>query len=417
MAEKKKKFLNEWWGQFLTSILGTAIGLGLTVGVDRVVENHNHERSQRLTAMMVIHDIDEIATALQQKRDNEERLFKATLKATYSLEDLDSVSIDTLMMAFAFIAINEKENNAWTKDAKERMFTTSIEVYNNLSSTRFTDNVQECYGIRRKLLANYEGTLMTYQKPIGREDMKRLVMACNNEEFSLSSRKFTRKGLARILKEKFSEKQTLLYMYAFEKRDEELIESIDKLRDLNNENKFLMNITDEDMAAFVESTEHATQPLTEKTLVGNWKSEDVGGTVILELNQDMSFLHQDVVDFSYVNTERKDGVERFVRVQSFVPVDLKGNWGIQGDSIVLKYNMDSIHIGELVVNYDDLPAKFLQKNKSDIEEWQDDTRDDGEFMQELREYIPKQKTFAAELDITGNILLLDHKRMIRQKRK
>ena len=103
MAEKKRKFLNEWWGQFLTSILGTAIGLGLTVGVDRVVENRNHEESQRLTAMMVIHDIDESIETLKKIIEEDETGHNATMYALHRIDDLENVADDTLDIVINYL--------------------------------------------------------------------------------------------------------------------------------------------------------------------------------------------------------------------------------------------------------------------------------------------------------------------------
>ncbi len=40
------------------TVLGTAIGVALTFIVNGAVARHNKEQAQRLTAIMVIHDID-----------------------------------------------------------------------------------------------------------------------------------------------------------------------------------------------------------------------------------------------------------------------------------------------------------------------------------------------------------------------
>ena len=61
MSEKKKSaFLNDWWRQFLTGVMGTAIGVGLTFAVSNMVENHNKAQVRRQTATMVVYDIDEM---------------------------------------------------------------------------------------------------------------------------------------------------------------------------------------------------------------------------------------------------------------------------------------------------------------------------------------------------------------------
>ena len=57
--EDNRKERRSWWMQFLISVIGTAIGVGLTFAVSNRLENRKKEQAQRLTAMMVIHDIDE----------------------------------------------------------------------------------------------------------------------------------------------------------------------------------------------------------------------------------------------------------------------------------------------------------------------------------------------------------------------
>ena len=46
------------WKQFFISVLGTAIGVALTFIVSGMLERRHKAQAQRLTAIMVIHDID-----------------------------------------------------------------------------------------------------------------------------------------------------------------------------------------------------------------------------------------------------------------------------------------------------------------------------------------------------------------------
>ena len=55
--EMKKKLRAPWWMQLLISIIGTAIGVGLTFAVSSWMDNRKKEEAQRLMAIMVIHDI------------------------------------------------------------------------------------------------------------------------------------------------------------------------------------------------------------------------------------------------------------------------------------------------------------------------------------------------------------------------
>ena len=60
--QQKKQLFTPWLKQFLTSILATSIGLGLTFSVNKAVDNSKKLQAQRLTAKKM--DNAELATAI-----------------------------------------------------------------------------------------------------------------------------------------------------------------------------------------------------------------------------------------------------------------------------------------------------------------------------------------------------------------
>ena len=68
----KKIIIAPWGKQLLTSILGTAIGVGLTFTADRMMENNKQQRAQRETALMAVCDIDEIIQQLKDEMHSED---------------------------------------------------------------------------------------------------------------------------------------------------------------------------------------------------------------------------------------------------------------------------------------------------------------------------------------------------------
>ncbi len=77
--EKKKKRKVSLWKQLLVSIIGTAIGVGLTFAVNNWMDNRKKEEAQRLMAIMVIHDIDESINTLKTLKEQMETMYNATL--------------------------------------------------------------------------------------------------------------------------------------------------------------------------------------------------------------------------------------------------------------------------------------------------------------------------------------------------
>ena len=94
--EKKKKLRAPLWMQLIISIIGTAIGVGLTFAVNNWMDKRKKEEAQRLMAIMVIHDIDESITIMKTMKDNMERMYNAALYVREHLDQLDSVPDDTL---------------------------------------------------------------------------------------------------------------------------------------------------------------------------------------------------------------------------------------------------------------------------------------------------------------------------------
>ena len=75
---KDKTKLSPWWKGFLTSILGTTISIALTFGTTAIVNSRKAEDARRLTAMMIIQDIDNSIETLRNIMDHEEKCYNAT---------------------------------------------------------------------------------------------------------------------------------------------------------------------------------------------------------------------------------------------------------------------------------------------------------------------------------------------------
>jgi hypothetical protein len=108
MNMEKKKTSDSWLMRFLISIIGTAIGVGLTFAVNNTRDHHRKEQAQRLMAIMVIHDIDESINSLKNLKEEMEKEYNAAVYAREHLDQLDSVPYDTLSLALplAKTAIN-----------------------------------------------------------------------------------------------------------------------------------------------------------------------------------------------------------------------------------------------------------------------------------------------------------------------
>jgi hypothetical protein len=158
-----------WIKELLLTILGTAIGVGLTFFVNDKVEDAHRRSAQRETAIMAVCDIDEIIKGLKEELHLEDSLFKVTMYVATHQELIDSLPIDTLDMAFKYLYDDPTVLKEWTADTKENAFNSGIDARMNLGNNQFYDNVQSCYYVRRSLMKVMEDAPM-FQRPSARKD-------------------------------------------------------------------------------------------------------------------------------------------------------------------------------------------------------------------------------------------------------
>ena len=211
--EKKTK-INFNWEQFFVTVLGTAIGVALTFVVDGMMARHNKEQAQRLTAIMVIHDIDN--------------------------------SIDVL------------------KNLKEKIFNSDLDTWQNLGNMAFLDNVQSFYHDRQELQDALNQSTM-WQRPIPDEEFMQFIMGTGwvtAEEFAAA--------LLPFLKEKLHEIKVAYYINVSSSRLDSMTQVIDYWTGLDDENKFLMGITDQELEEYVSNINKKGVSLTRSKLLGRW---------------------------------------------------------------------------------------------------------------------------------------------------
>ena len=182
----KKNFFASEAKELLISIIGTAIGLGLTFAVDRSVENNKQQHAQRETALMAVCDIDEIMQGIREEIHLEDCLFNVAMYISTHQEQIETMSDDSLNMAFKYLYDNPAEVKEWTIDTKENAFNSSMEARKNLGNNKFYDNVLSCYYIRRSLMKTMEKTLM-FSRPLKSEMYEEFMH--QNEELQEKMRK------------------------------------------------------------------------------------------------------------------------------------------------------------------------------------------------------------------------------------
>ena len=320
--EKKKKLRASLWMQLLISILGTAIGVGLTFAVNNRMENRKKEEAQRLMAIMVIHDIDESINSLKSLRENMETMYNATLYVREHLNQIDSVPNDTLNKALHFIVETEEEFRF--DNSKEKIFHSSPDTWQNLGCMKFIDNVQSFYYYRQEFQDAYNQSSI-WQKPVSVEVYEEL----NNSDSNLSLEEVLDQYYAKmrkLLKEKLEDGHVKYYIDCTPSKLGSIAGLIKYWIQVNDENKFLMSITDEELENYVNNINTNGYAVSEKSMPGTWEMSSTDEVNQFELREDHTYSYVSIVT-SPANINFSQGKLKKIYKES-------GIWELKGDSLI-----------------------------------------------------------------------------------
>ena len=132
-----------FWKQIGMIIIGTTISLLLTITAAQLLERHQRAKDRKLSAMMVLSNIEKFARALD---DHASALDNADSVATWllskpveELEMLPEEELDALInqvTTFFFMSYDKSAEN---------IFSNNIETWKNMGNVHFIDQVGQCF--------------------------------------------------------------------------------------------------------------------------------------------------------------------------------------------------------------------------------------------------------------------------------
>ena len=327
MEKKSENRIN--WRQFLVSVLGTSIGVALTFLVNGLMERRNQQQAQRLTAIMVIHDIDNTIEILKSWKEREEEGQKLYAYVMDHKDQKESLPADTLSSVLNLLVRSNSVDHFDT--SKEQIFNSDVDVWQNLGNMKFIDNVQDIFYERQRLL-DIASTEEWFLEPIPSEEYMAIIMGTGwvtEEGFNAARWAF--------LKEKLQEKRVAYFINVAFSRVSYLSDYIDKFTRLNDENKFIMGITDKELDDYVNSLSNQGIALSRADLPGRWLFAKKEQRLNYDFHADNSFTITNVLASEFTKTRYWSGI---IKAQ----LTYGGNWAIQGDSLILNYDFDTVDI-------------------------------------------------------------------------
>ena len=363
MDNKAKPIGSPWYRQLLITVLGTAIGVGLTFTVNRCVDSRKQHQAQRETAIMAVCDIAEIARGLKEEMYLEDSLFKVAMYVSTHQEMIDKMSMDTLNMAFEYLYDNPMVVKGWTADTKENAFNSGIDARMNLGNNQFYDNVQACYYLRRSLKTVMEEAPV-FRKPISKDDYEGFLQKLSPGDIDfggIPAPDATRKAIKKYV----SQEAASLYIKRYFSRRKAYVQIATDLERLNSQNKLLMGITDEDVEEYLKQN------------VGNVSGQDpadlIEGTWEMTLNTLSTYM------FYENNTlERISRIESQLQLQLneeqkevliLAPLDLfvPAQWELDGNKLTIEYDFSQAEIPLIDLDLSGLPQTTLERIKDSLD--------------------------------------------------
>ena len=308
-----------WLKELLMTFLGTTISIVLTFGTAAYLEDLQTVKARRLMAMTIINDIDQSLEVVKKRKAAEERGHEAASYVIENKDRLESIGEDTLNMFINYVTSASFDSNMEFTKMNENIFNSSQDSWRTLNDRKFLNNVQEFYNIRA-VFEQQSKDWFCFKKPISKE-----------EEYDL------------FLSDKFKntvdrcrwllESPHLMNYMSYVSTRTNFYSGFLQLINLNEENKFLMNITEQEMQEFVNQTYMEIHPAKEKDLIGTWNAVlvDEKNELVYNLQPDHTFTTRQSVRWG-TSFFRHKMVQRF---------SLSGTWAVEGDSLVMYYDMKS----------------------------------------------------------------------------
>ena len=387
--DKNKKILSPWWKGFLTSILGTTISIALTFGTTALVNNKKKENAQRLTAMMIIQDIDNSIETLRNIMEYEERCYNAAQYVTNHLDSMATLPDDTLNLLLQYIMLGVEMSTSKEFDSsKERIFHSSQESWSNLNDVAFVNNVESFYKERHMVqeLLKTGGDLYLWIKPISKEE------AVHDMQNGLLTSK---EKFISYMESRLKEYRVQFYISNYFQRRQLYQDIIEAWSGQNEENKFLMNITEYDLLSYKGITIKKSHPANEKDIIGTWID-----SVVTDHQQEYEYRK----DHTFTMCVIHHVAHPIYSGKIARTTTLEGTWTIKGDSIIAIFNPSSCKLSA-----DDSGISYAKEMRDSVRRFVDLWLVGEKQLEDFKRSIYEQgirQSRATNIDLTGNRLEL-----------
>ena len=365
-----------WLKEVALTFLATTISIVLTFGTAQYFEHKQKVDNGRLMAMMAIHDMDNTVETLTKLGNQHTATAQMAQYLIDNQDRLDSINVDTLEKVLNYLVADDNSPQQYRLDeSTEKVFLSSQDSWKNIDNATFIDKVQQFYVARHRLYDHINSS-SRWRKPVSEDEHNRLLMSDLVMNTPTLLRKF------------FSMPSVNFYLSLATKRQLELNLVADRFKQISDRCKFTMGITDEELAAYIESRERTGSNVKEHELIGPW--------IMMKTTE-----YDVIVDYTADHTYTQTTIVRHPAPIFNGRIDIKyittGTWELRADTLRMvlkpdiKFEMDDSHITS--------KPGMEQKVKDYTAEVEAHFRAQAKA-REIKEDRPR--SYAASIDRTGN---------------
>jgi hypothetical protein len=224
---------NDFWKSLLRTVLGISISIILTFGTNALLLYRYAAKDRKMTAMMVIGNIETFANHLDQCADH--MSWNDTLAAYLLAIPIDSLDlVDQNQLLFGINNVTAYYTLNHDKSA-ENIFSNSIDTWKNIGIFEFIENTGQCFADIKNIKEIYDDFLTTTDRI--RNRLIQNLEACPGN--TLGSKALHDKEYRNHLAHIHSQSEYYHYLAAY-------------VRWKNSKNMQLMNISEEELRLFIE---------------------------------------------------------------------------------------------------------------------------------------------------------------------
>ena len=376
------------------TIIATTISIILTFGSASIVEKQQKEKNRRQTVMMVIHDIENNVNLFKGYKEGEENQISLAHYVMNHIDKIDLIPFDTLAQVYDYLLEEESGEGFKLDESTEKLFQENQTLWNSLDDNmQIISQVQEFYHLRHSHLEVMKKSFF-WEYPISNQET--LAHHCEGSKSGYPIK------IKQILKEKLNDPRVHFFLQYSPDRQYYYDRIVNNWQKVADRLKFMIGVTDEELASYIEAHQQLGKIATKKDLIGEWvRVDSMGGDVHYLYDADGTFTNR--VRYEYINSIYSG---KIIGISSF-----GGTWEFKGDTLVKTDDTNSYGyiLDASKIHYSELKRDSIFSDKEVSQDQQINIMRDSvnSFIQEIMKMYENDKKEFKQGHVDKYILRID----------